>query len=69
MAVLSKIKPIHIEYGCGFKAIDSEGRIIRIDFSSFSVMSVYFPSGSSGELRQTFKYKFLDIFQNYIKIL
>ena len=69
VAVLSKIKPVHVEYGCGFKQIDAEGRIIRIDFSSFSVMSVYFPSGSSGELRQNFKYDFLDIFQNYINKL
>tara|TARA_B100000427_G_C15417311_1_gene554771 strand:+ start:94 stop:861 length:768 start_codon:yes stop_codon:yes gene_type:complete len=69
VAVLSKIKPVHVEYGCGFKKIDEEGRIIRIDFTSFSVMSVYFPSGSSGELRQNFKYEFLDFFQNYINKL
>ncbi|MEE2954098.1 MAG: exodeoxyribonuclease III [Bacteroidota bacterium] len=69
VALLSKIKPTHVEYGCGFNEIDIEGRILRVDFPSFSVMSVYFPSGSSGELRQKFKYKFLDIFQNYINKL
>ena len=29
-------------------------------------MSVYFPSGSSGDLRQEFKFKFLDLFATYI---
>ncbi|HUH33725.1 MAG TPA: exodeoxyribonuclease III, partial [Daejeonella sp.] len=43
-----------------------EGRVIRADFEDFSVMSTYFPSGSSGDVRQVFKYKFLDDFQLYI---
>ena len=29
-------------------------------------MSVYFPSGSSGDIRQDFKFKFLNLFENYI---
>ena len=66
VAIMSKIKPKHIEYGCGIEEIDFEGRIIRADYDSFSVMSVYFPSGSSGDIRQDFKFKFLDLFENYI---
>ena len=66
VAIMSKIKPKHIEYGCGIEEIDFEGRIIRADYDGFSVMSVYFPSGSSGDIRQDFKFKFLDLFENYI---
>ena len=66
VAIMSKIKPKHIEYGCGVEEIDFEGRIIRADYDGFSVMSVYFPSGSSGDIRQDFKFKFLDLFENYI---
>ena len=44
---------------------DREGRVIRADFENFSVMSTYFPSGSSGDERQKFKYRFLDDFQDY----
>ena len=44
---------------------DQEGRVIRVDFENFSVMSTYFPSGSSGEERQKFKYRFLDDFRDY----
>ena len=66
VAILSKIQPRNIEYGCGIPDIDFEGRIIRLDFDNFSIMSVYFPSGSSGEKRQSFKFKFLHDFKLYI---
>ena len=66
VAIISKIKPKHVEYGCGNEKIDFEGRVIRADYDNFSVMSVYFPSGSSGELRQVFKMEFLDLFDKYI---
>ena len=69
VAILSKQEPINIKYGCGIEIIDFEGRIIRADYDGFSVMSVYFPSGSSGDVRQKFKFKFLDLFENYIDSL
>ncbi len=66
VAILSKKTPNHIEVGCGIEKIDYEGRVLRADFDGFSVMSVYFPSGSN-PLRQSFKMEFLDLFFNYIK--
>ena len=68
-AIFSKIEPEHVEYGCGIEDYDREGRIIRADFKDFSVMSTYFPSGSSGEERQLFKYRFLEDFYTYIETL
>ncbi len=65
-AILSKIEPDHVEYGCGIEDYDREGRVIRADFKECSVISAYFPSGSSGDERQGFKYKFLDDFADYI---
>lgn len=65
-AILTKHTPKHVEYGCGYSEYDCEGRIVRADFEDFSVMSTYFPSGSSGDLRQEFKFRFLDHFQEYI---
>ncbi|WP_256010960.1 exodeoxyribonuclease III [Desertivirga xinjiangensis] len=65
-AILTKHTPKHVEYGCGHCDYDFEGRILRADFENVSVMSTYFPSGSSGDLRQVFKYRFLDDFQQYI---
>ncbi len=65
-AILSKKTPLKVEYGCGHCDYDFEGRILRADFEGFSVMSTYFPSGSSGDIRQEFKYRFLYDFQQYI---
>ena len=42
---------------------------LRVDFEDMSVMSVYHPSGSSGELRQAFKMKWLADFTTYINNL
>lgn len=66
VAILTRIKPNHVEYGCGEEWIDREGRILRADFNDFSLMSVYLPSGSSGEERQARKYEFMDFFERYI---
>ena len=67
VAIFSKTKPDHVEYGCGVDCYDAEGRILRADYGDVSVMSVYFPSGSSGELRQHFKMQFLGDFNEYMR--
>lgn len=69
VGILSKSKPDHVEVGCGIDYIDQEGRIIRADFGDLSIMSVYVPSGSSGDARQDLKMKFLADFENYISQL
>ncbi|MBI3500739.1 MAG: exodeoxyribonuclease III [Bacteroidetes bacterium] len=69
VAIFSKRKPDRVEYGCGIKKYDEEGRVLRADFGEVSVMSVYFPSGTMGDVRQDFKYEFLDDFQEYINDL
>ncbi|MCX6167212.1 MAG: exodeoxyribonuclease III [Sphingobacteriales bacterium] len=68
-AIFTKITPTHVEYGCGLPNYDREGRVIRADFEHCSVLSTYFPSGSSGDERQAFKYQFLSDFQLYINDL
>lgn len=69
VAIFSKISPLHVEVGCGIEKYDSEGRVIRLDFDSFSVMSVYMPSGSSGDERQAFKMEWLSDFHQYAQDL
>lgn len=66
VGILSKVKPKHVEVGCGLDYIDQEGRVIRADYDDFSFISVYFPSGSSGDHRQEVKMQFLTDFQMYI---
>lgn len=69
VAILTKTKPLHVEHGCGNPLYDSEGRVIRADYENFSVMSVYMPSGTSGDIRQDFKYEWLDFFFDYVNDL
>jgi len=69
VAIFSKETPKHVEIGCGIEKYDREGRVIRADYETFSVMSVYMPSGSSGDVRQDFKMEWLADFDDYIQKL
>lgn len=66
VAVFSKIKPKKVFYGHANTQSDAEGRLIRLDFSKFTLINAYFPSGTSGDLRQNYKYEWLNIFNQYI---
>jgi exodeoxyribonuclease III len=65
VAILSKIKPNHVEYGTGIATMDFEGRNLRVDFDNVSVMSLYLPSGTN-DLRLDFKLNYMAEFQEYI---
>jgi exodeoxyribonuclease-3 len=69
VAIFSKIMPDLITYGFNHPEWDNEGRIIRADFGSTSIISVYMPSGSSGDERQAYKMRWLSFFDSYIKEL
>jgi exodeoxyribonuclease-3 len=66
VAILTKIAPDNIIIGMNNEKFDSEGRVIRADFGDLSVISVYIPSGSSGDERQAFKMEFLEAFLPFI---
>lgn len=68
VAILSKVKPKHVQYGTGIDYMDFEGRNIRADFDNFSVMSMYLPSGTNDD-RLDFKFKYMDDFLGYSKDL
>lgn len=69
VAVFTKIKPKKVILGTGYDSSDEEGRVLQLDFGKLMLVNAYFPSGTSGEERQTFKYKWLDIFFDYLQIL
>ena len=58
-----------ITIGLGCDEFDAEGRIIRADWPSVSIISAYLPSGSSGDERQQAKYRFLDKFGPWMDAL
>lgn len=66
VAILTKKRPDNVVYGMNIPAYDKEGRFIRVDYGDLSIVSVYHPSGSSGDERQAFKMQWLSDFQNYV---
>lgn len=69
VAILSKEKPLHVKLGMDNAKYDIEGRVIRADFKEFSVISAYFPSGTTGGARQDYKMDFLRDFTAYLQEL
>lgn len=59
VGIYSKVKPDRVIEGLGIADIDSEGRYLECQFGNLSVVSLYLPSGSSGEERQVFKFSVL----------
>jgi exodeoxyribonuclease III len=69
VAILSKIEPLHVEYGMNVEKFDFEGRVIRADYKDFSLVCAYFPSGTTGDIRQDLKMEFLGHMDNHINEL
>ncbi|MBQ9311861.1 MAG: exodeoxyribonuclease III [Bacteroidales bacterium] len=65
VAILSKQTPKNIVLGMGIDKYDAEGRLMRFDFEDVSIVSVYHPSGTSGDERQGFKMQWLEDFKTY----
>ena len=68
VGIITKMKPLNVEYGTGIDYMDFEGRNLRIDFKNFSVMSLYLPSGTNIN-RLAFKFQYMDDFKTYINNL
>ncbi len=70
MGLYSRKKPSQVIVGLGNKDFDAEGRYVEARFDNsrrkFSVISCYFPSGSSGEERQKVKFQFLEVVYPYL---
>jgi exodeoxyribonuclease-3 len=66
VAIFSKIKPTAIKKGNGFEMSDFEGRVIEMQIGDIKIINAYFPSGTSGEERQTYKYQWLKEMQTYL---
>jgi exodeoxyribonuclease III len=66
VALYSKKKPTEIIEGLGWPDMNAEGRFIEARFDNLSVISLYLPSGSSGEERQAIKFSFMERFMPFL---
>ena len=77
VGVYSRHEPSEVIVGYGSTEFDAEGRYVEVRFDQpgrknlpkLSIISAYFPSGSSGEERQAAKFRFLASFYPYLLAL
>lgn len=66
VAIFSKIPPRKVTMGIGIAQHDAEGRVLTVDYEKFTLINAYLPSGTMGEERQAYKYRFLNDFYAYV---
>ncbi len=69
VGIYCREKPQDVIEGLGIHEFDYEGRYICADFADYSVVSLYLPSGSSGEERQQVKFSFMEAFLPHLQEL
>lgn len=69
VAIYSRYKPGRVVRGYGDAEFDAEGRYIEVQLAGINIVSLYLPSGSSGELRQEAKYRCMNSFTEHLKRL
>jgi exodeoxyribonuclease III len=66
VAIYAKREPDRVHVGLGLHEFDSEGRWLQFDFADLSVVSLYMPSGTSGEARQDFKFVVMERLKKHL---
>lgn len=69
VGIYSRYQPKQVVTGLGWDTADQEGRYVALDLGGLWVASLYMPSGTSGEERQTIKFDFLDRYATYLQNL
>ncbi len=69
VAIYARKPPQAVIKGIGFDVCDKEGRYIQFDYKDLSIISLYLPSGTSGDERQAVKYEFLARFAEHLNRL
>ena len=69
VCIFSKQRPTRVVAGMGQPRYDSEGRVLRADFGDLTIVNVYVPSGTTGDIRQEFKMDFLETFLQWVNDL
>lgn len=68
VAILSKAEPEEVHVGMGSEWVDAEGRVVRARIKGVDVFSIYAPSGTTGDARQSLKMQFLEEFTAFVQV-
>ena len=66
VGIYSKTKPEKVISASGIKLLDDEGRFIQVSTKTLDLISLYLPSGSSGDERQQYKFKVMEHFYKFL---
>ncbi len=66
VGLYTRREPLRVRTGLGWPEADQEGRYVEANFDHLTVISLYMPSGSSGEIRQAVKFDFLKRFKEHL---
>lgn len=67
VGIYTRHQPKAVITGLGWNTADQEGRYVAVDLGKLWVASLYLPSGTSGEERQTIKFDFLRRYAEHLK--
>ena len=66
VALFTRAEPDEVIHGFGSAEFDPEGRYIEARFGDVSIVSVYVPAGTSGEVRLVAKFRFMEEFSAHL---
>lgn len=66
VAVYSKEAPLEVKTDFGKSLLSREGRVIEVEYPSFTLLNIYFPNGGSGEERLRYKLEFYREFLQHV---
>lgn len=69
VCIFTKQLPDNVVIGMNNPKYDCEGRVLRADFGELTIVCVYIPSGTTGDIRQDFKMEFLYDFLGWLSDL
>ena len=65
-AIFAKEQPLSIAYGVGVEELDTEGRLITLEYPEFYLVTCYTPNAQQGLARIAHRLKWDEAFRNYL---
>ena len=68
-AIFAKEEPLSVTYGVGVEELDTEGRLITLEYPDFYIATCYTPNAQQGLARIDHRLKWDEAFRNHLKAL
>ena len=65
-AIFAKQEPLHVTYGVGIPELDTEGRLITLEYADFYLITCYTPNAQQGLARLDHRLSWDEAFRNYL---